>query len=271
MIRAKMSTILFLLASILFVGCKDTPNEEASDTDPPSGANPLEATPPKQDPPGESVAETPVEAPRLHVKALKEGAKADIDAFKGKWVGKTVELEGTVGAMQYNPRDHRSGMFIGESESDLTVICWGALRAWDHYQTGKQGVVRGTIAMSRLNAPFLENATFVSSEGGGMPRVTVEEFIEAFQADADAAREKYHDKKYVISGKALRLEGSNALILQGRDDLNFELHYMTFEASYFEADPGEEVTALGKLAFGSIYLNHEKMGATMCIRLPDPQ
>lgn len=215
--------------------------------------------------------------PRMSVKKLKEESQANFKAFKEKWVGKVIEVEGPIGKFDWGKRfgEGSSFVFVRVGEDDIGMVCKGpdrSFRPWDHYQTNKAGIVRGKITIGNRDKPYLEDAEFVWSEGGATPRITVEEITAAFGADAESTATKFLGKHFVISGKFLRLAGprdQRRAILRGTDNINFELHYAASEDFEGMAE-GDDVCVFGLCEIGGVYLDHEKIGASWCENLPTP-
>jgi len=219
------------------------------------------------------------EYPRLSVTEWNEEATADLESYKKKWAGKIVEIEGLIRGFDWGEQfgQGSSLVFVGEGSDDIGMVCKApdsSFRPWTRYQSGKQGIVRGKVTIGRFDKPFLDAAEFVWSESDGTPQISVNEIITAFVSDAESAKAKFGDQLFVISGKLLRRTGKpgdgRRAILQGKDGINFELHHMASE-DFEDIEISGDVHVIGKCQFGGIWLNHEKVGASMCERLPVPE
>jgi hypothetical protein len=154
----------------------------------------------------------------LTAKEFHDELRADEKAARNKFVGKTIELVGIITSMHvysdsvaYVTLKDQVGCYVDDPQP------------WERFGDGQKVRVRGTFT-PRLVGIGLEHCTLTAIGECPLTKRTAVEIATEFKKDLDAAKDKYNDRQFLVTGKIAKIDrgasGAATVYFHGADGVS---------------------------------------------------
>ena len=272
MLNLPRRQITFLLGVLLMAGCGKPAQKEEPQVWVKVGSAQVGSTVPEEKPVAK-VDLTKDPEFRLEAAAWMAEWKKDREATRKKYLGKVVEISGTVNRTSQDPYGDVGYVFLKVEGEILGVRCCLADKEpWLKVSPGSMVKVRGTHSAEAGLAGDVYPCAIVEASPSPALVITASALAKAFGADARAAQEKYGEKWLLIDGEIAGLEKDKnpqflLMYLKAENDIKIKVILRTNSDHYKKRNEsikaGQKVKMLGQVRYFDKEITIDDIGVSI--------
>ena len=195
-----VGSVVLVATFAMLLGCGKKPDDNAQQPQPNPAPNPAPVVPKPPDPPAKAPSLGPSEF-KMTAEDFEKEFSADKKAAEAKYVGKVVELSGSVDYIaRYGATQGQVGLRSISGGAPFCTFVIDDAKLVEKVGKGQKVRLRGRFQSDRFQKYFLP-AEVVDFGTPTVVPLTAEQLVKEYSAAPDALEEKYRGKTLLVTGE----------------------------------------------------------------------